>query len=107
MKRGGEISIAARKSINWLYESLKKREYGLRFQKKSEVKVRGISETNDDQVLDCAESLLQSSEAHVVVVTNDKNLAVKAMVANVLTVSGADFSEDPEDLIKQFSFTES
>jgi rRNA-processing protein FCF1 len=90
------------------------------FQKKSEVaafrsslkKEDFFNMTNDDMVLECAEMLSDPSSSiiassisnpmarHVFLITNDRGLAVKAMVAQIPSITSKDFPESPQDFLE-------
>ena len=70
-----------------------------------------FAQTNDDIVLECAEMLAdQSSQImknqvsnplfrHVFLITNDRALAVKAMVSQIPSITSKDFPESPQDFL--------
>ncbi len=118
-KNDKELSKSAQRAISWLYTALKENTAGITFQKKSEVTAFRSSlkqedffkTTNDDIVLECAEMLLDKSSnimrssvfnpamRHVFLITNDKGLAVKAMVSQIPSITSEDFPDSPKEFL--------
>ncbi|KAK9760378.1 hypothetical protein K7432_015658 [Basidiobolus ranarum] len=80
-----DVAILARDAINFLYERFLTNG-SLRGQKLSEV-VNMKAENNDDRILDCCRYFGSFFTCPLVLLSNDKNLCIKAMVHEIRTCS--------------------
>ncbi|CAB4376759.1 hypothetical protein RhiirA5_364016 [Rhizophagus irregularis] len=80
-----EVGNLAQTAIKFLHSCLINREEGLRGQKIDE-RIE-INENNDDKILDCCRYFQMVSQCPIVLLSNDKNLCVKAMIHDVITAS--------------------
>lgn len=104
-----EAAVNARKATTWLLGVFKKQGFGVVGQKlEISAQMKEFAESNDDKILKCALELSKGYEnngqsSFVCLVTNDKNLAVKAMFNGILSVNEDEIRQvngDIEFLIK-------
>lgn len=83
------ISDCARQSIALLYTSLQSGNSGIHGQTMAETMLKDSNGSPDDSILDCCLFWKEKhgSQASVLLLSNDKNLCVKAMVHSIKTVS--------------------
>ncbi|KAK9325360.1 PIN domain-containing protein [Lipomyces orientalis] len=80
-----DISSLARRANDWLFRSLARSEPGIWGQKANEKVERDI--LGDDSILDCCKYFQQMRHKAVVLISNDKNLCVRALIYSIRTVS--------------------
>lgn len=95
------VGALARLATRIIHENLKSGDKLVRGQRISEV--WGKPENNDDKVLDCC--LFYSQYAKVILISNDRNLCVKALVHNIPSFIWKELPQDQESLQSLFSFT--
>ncbi|KAI9141700.1 PIN domain-containing protein [Paraphysoderma sedebokerense] len=84
----GGISAIARKAIKWLYALFRRKTTGLKGQKISEC-ISAELQCNDDKILDYCR-YLSAHNWRTVLLSEDNNLCVKALVHGIDTMSKAD-----------------
>ncbi|CAG8496891.1 95_t:CDS:2 [Funneliformis mosseae] len=80
-----EVGNLAQTAIKFLHNCLVDKEEGLRGQKIDE-KVE-FNENNDDKILDCCRYFQMTTQRPIILLSNDKNLCVKAMIHGIITAS--------------------
>ncbi|GET01888.1 transcriptional protein SWT1-like [Rhizophagus clarus] len=80
-----EVGNLAQTAIKFLHSCFINKEEGLRGQKIDE-RIE-MTENNDDKILDCCRYFQMVSQCPIVLLSNDKNLCVKAMIHDVITAS--------------------
>ncbi|CAI2165755.1 3090_t:CDS:2 [Funneliformis geosporum] len=80
-----EVGNLAQNAIKFLHNCLVDKEEGLRGQKIDE-KIE-FNENNDDKILDCCRYFQMTTQRPIILLSNDKNLCVKAMVHGIITAS--------------------
>ncbi|RIA80601.1 PIN domain-containing protein [Glomus cerebriforme] len=80
-----EVGNLAQTAIKFLHNCLINKEEGLRGQKIDE-RIE-TAENNDDKILDCCRYFQMVSQYPIILLSNDKNLCVKAMVHDIITAS--------------------
>ncbi|KAK9247417.1 PIN domain-containing protein [Lipomyces tetrasporus] len=80
-----DISLLARRANDWLFKSLASSEPGIRGQKANEKIKKDV--LGDESILDCCKYFQEMRHKAVVLVSNDKNLCVRALVYSIRTVS--------------------
>ncbi|KAI8921460.1 PIN domain-containing protein [Entophlyctis helioformis] len=87
------------KRANWLlFDVFKRNDTRMRGQSIDEARANpSWRQQNDDQILDCCLHTKRHLAQHVVLLSDDKNLCVKAMISNIQSVTG--FKGDYRDLI--------
>lgn len=99
---GKTVGYLARWANDWMYRMLAENDSSVRAQKIREVTDK--TATKDDAILDCCLYFRESKGALVVLLSNDKNLCMKALANEVLTVSYR--KGMTADLIARKSFAE-
>lgn len=80
-----DLAILARRGTSWMYEHFANGNSGLQGQL---LKQRwNPSVANDDAILDCCKYFKEKMGKFVILMSNDKNLCLKALVEEILTVS--------------------
>lgn len=84
---GGKRQVAnlARSANDWIYRNLANLDSGIMGQKLRQT--IDNTRTKDDAILDCCLYFKEKSECFVILMSNDKNLCLKALTEQVLTVS--------------------
>ncbi|KTW29029.1 mRNA-processing endoribonuclease [Pneumocystis jirovecii RU7] len=83
--REKDRTSSVRKAINFIYHSLSQKENSIRGQKMSEV--IDASLLGDDSILDCCRYWLEKRLLTTFLLSNDKNLAIKAMIHGIHAIS--------------------
>lgn len=79
------LGLRARMANAWIFEQLGARSQSLFGQKVSER--LGESTKGDDAILDCCRYFQHKADAFVVILSDDKNLCMKALIHEIMTVS--------------------
>ncbi|KAG8967618.1 hypothetical protein FRC03_009647 [Tulasnella sp. 419] len=104
-----EVSKLAREANNWLLQKMKEGCRCIRVQKETDTprrpswKVNRSGLTNDDLILECTKffaAWYDITSANVMILTNDKNLALKALTEGIRVLSPGPGSKT-EDLISE------
>ncbi|KAK9433386.1 PIN domain-containing protein [Lipomyces doorenjongii] len=80
-----DIALLARRANDWLLKSLARSEPAIRGQKANEKIERNLF--GDKSILDCCRFLQEIRHKPVVLLSNDKNLCVQALIYSIRTVS--------------------
>ncbi|ODQ50247.1 hypothetical protein SAICODRAFT_27699 [Saitoella complicata NRRL Y-17804] len=83
--RAQNVAPLARQAITWIHDNLKRNEGSVRGQQMTEALQRGLEP--DDAILDCCQYIQQEEELPVVLLSNDRNLCVKALIHDIPTKS--------------------
>ncbi|CAN6655806.1 hypothetical protein TRVA0_028S01222 [Trichomonascus vanleenenianus] len=86
-KEKTSIGVLARNAISWIQSCLAKRDPAVVGQRLTEIE--NVNLRGDDSILDCCLFFQKYRNALTVILTNDRNLAVKALVHDIRTVSFA------------------
>lgn len=86
-EHGGErqVTYLARSANDWIYRNLANLDSGLMGQKLRQT--IDSSRIKDDAILDCCLYFKEKLECFVILMSNDKNLCLKALTEQILTVS--------------------
>lgn len=99
---GSTIGHLARWANDWIYRKFAVSDSGVRGQRVREH--LDPNTANDDAILDCCLYFQQKNDALVILLSNDKNLCMKALTNDVLTVSYR--KNMSAELIAKMSFVE-
>ncbi|KAK9351188.1 PIN domain-containing protein [Lipomyces doorenjongii] len=80
-----DIALLARRANDWLFKSLARSEPAIRGQKANEKIERNLF--GDKSILDCCRFFQEIRHKPVVLLSNDKNLCVQALIYSIRTVS--------------------
>ncbi|BFZ64716.1 hypothetical protein YB2330_005868 [Saitoella coloradoensis] len=83
--RAQNVAPLARQAITWIHDNLKRKDGSVRGQQMTEALHRGLEP--DDAILDCCQYIQQEEEVPVVLLSNDRNLCVKALIHDIPTKS--------------------
>ncbi|KAK9462232.1 PIN domain-containing protein [Lipomyces oligophaga] len=79
------VAIAAQIANTWLFQAFARSDPGIRGQREDEILAKGLK--NDNAILDCCRFFLEVRHKPVILLSNDKNLCVKALIYNIRTVT--------------------
>ncbi|KAG4304174.1 hypothetical protein PORY_002355 [Pneumocystis oryctolagi] len=79
------MSFFVRKATNFIYHSLSQKGNSIRGQKMTEV--MDVSLTGDDSILDCCRYWHEKRSLKTILLSNDKNLAIKAMIHDIYSIA--------------------
>ncbi|KAG0661618.1 hypothetical protein C6P45_001295 [Maudiozyma exigua] len=85
LKKTRQIGEAARKGNAWIYSNLANMDSGVMGQKLTQR--MDINVVKDDAILDCCIYFKERQNCFVILLSNDKNLCLKALTDDILTVS--------------------
>lgn len=85
LKKTRHIGEAARKGNTWIYSNLANMDSGVMGQKLTQR--MEINVVKDDAILDCCIYFKERQNCFVILLSNDKNLCLKALTEDILTVS--------------------
>ncbi|KAJ3410080.1 hypothetical protein HDV05_004105 [Chytridiales sp. JEL 0842] len=102
------VSQIAAKGIDLLFKAFKSGKKGVRGQRldervKSEMEEGGVRLNNDDLILECCRYCQYRLSTDVYLLTEDKNLSLKAMVHGIQSVSG--FRGELETVLGRYEIT--
>ncbi|KAK9471384.1 PIN domain-containing protein, partial [Dipodascopsis tothii] len=80
------VGQLARRAGNWLFQLFARTDPGVRGQKKDE-KLEEAKLSPDDSILDCCRFFRERTGVRTILLSNDRNLCVKALVYSILTVT--------------------
>lgn len=102
LKKGRDVGEAARMGNTWIYNHLANMDSGVIGQKLTQR--MDINVVKDDAILDCCVYFKERKNCFVILLSNDKNLCLKALTDDILTVSYRDGMTG--DLIAKTAFEE-
>ncbi|KAL7271259.1 hypothetical protein RUND412_005996 [Rhizina undulata] len=94
------VGTLARNAINWIYNKLGKLDAGVWGQKKEEC-LDVTANRGDAAILDCCRYFFEKQKMETILLSNDRNLCVQAIIYNVKTVSFIGHPHTAEGILTQ------
>ncbi|KAK9454476.1 PIN domain-containing protein [Dipodascopsis uninucleata] len=84
-KYATDVGSLARRASNWIYRILAQSSSSLRGQKSNEILKK--DQRGDDSILDCCRYFQEVLEKPTILLSNDRNLCIKALIYSIRTIT--------------------